>query len=219
MKKKYFWPGLVVVILVLGYFMVRGLQKPEYTEITDGPHLQGNPESSVVLVEYSDFQCPACASAMLMVKRLLEDYGDKIRFEYRNFPLTSSHRYAYRAAEAAECAADQGKFWEYHDQLFINQDHLGNKDLLLYAGETEDLDVELWQDCFASRAKSKRVKEDLDEALKRGYSFTPTFLLNGQIIASWSEVPDKVKGLVEPMIPLQNATSSQSYFGNVKFSS
>ena len=218
MKNKWLLAGLGLIIIIGLYFWL-GYKKVEYSEMADGPHLRGNPEASVVLVEYSDFQCPACGNASFLVKDLLDKYQDQIRFEYRHFPLTSIHPYAFRAAEAAECAADQGKFWELHDQIFLNQDKLRKKDLIVYAAGIEGLDSEIWQDCLASGAKSNRVKEDLNEANQLGYNSTPTFVLNGQKITNYNDLPSRIEGLLQPLIPLQQATSSQSYFRNVKFSS
>lgn len=216
MKKYWFIIPIIILLVVVYYFAAA--KKAEYAEMKDEPHLLGNPSSSVVLVEYSDFQCPACGLATSLVKEVVEKYQDKIKFEYRHFPLTTIHKYAFRAAEAAECAADQSKFWEYHDKLFLNQDNLTKSDLLLYAKEINGLDGELFGDCLESGVKKKRVNEDLEEANRLGLNSTPTFFLNGQKVDDWQRLMEMVQGLVEPLVPLQNATSTSSSF-NVQFSS
>ena len=218
MKNKWLIIVIALIIIVALYFLFGG-KKAEYSEIAEGRHLRANPEASVVLVEYGDFQCPACGSAAFLINDLLEEYAGQIRFEYRHLPLTTIHPYAFRAAEASECAADQGKFWELYDQMYLNQKNLKKSDLIDYAAGIEGLDSELWQDCLDSRAKSGRVKEDLNEAGQLGYTSTPTFVLNGQKVANYGELPEKIKSLLEPLVPLQSATSSQSYFQNVQFSS
>ncbi len=205
--KKYLWligPLVVLVILAVWFF---NREKVEYAELKDEPHLKGSAEASVVLVEFSDFQCPACGAAFSLVKDLLEKYQDKIKFEYRHFPL-KQHVYAFRAAEASECAADQGKFWEYHDLLFANQAALTKKDLSAYASRVSGLDVELWSDCLTAGAKVKRVEEDLTEAEKQGYNFTPTFILNNQPVEDWGSLPEQVQSLLEPLAPFRQSTST-----------
>src|SRR3989344_1662348 len=199
--KKYWWLWLIilVVILLVIWPVAKNFNKVAYNEITNGLHLKGSPEASVSIVEFSDFQCPACGAAFNLVQNITETYGDKIRFEYRNFPLTSIHRYAYKAAEAAECAADQGKFWEYHDLLFTNQESLTDSDLLNYASQIDGLDVPLWNNCLAFGVKEKRVDEDIAEANDQGYNATPTFILNGQKVLDWGRLQDMVKSLVEPL--------------------
>lgn len=199
--RKYWWI-LIIPVLIIGYLLIFNTKKGDYTELNNNPHIKGNPDSSIVLLEFSDFQCPACKDASLMVKDLINNYQDKIKVEYRHFPLPS-HRWAYSAAIAAECAADQGKFWEYHDLLFANQTKLTKDDLISYAGQVEGLNMDLWQACAASGVKEKRVKEDLDEAIKQRFSFTPTFLLNGQLVEDWSRLPGMVQLLLEPLAPLR----------------
>src|SRR3989338_5570869 len=84
-------------------------------------HVRGNPKGKVVIIEYSDFECPFCGRHVPTINQILDQYGDDVKFIYRHFPLTSIHPNAQKAGEASECAAEQGKFWEYHDILFANQ--------------------------------------------------------------------------------------------------
>jgi len=217
MKLKYWL--LIIAIILIGAYLLFNSDTVEYAELNDSPHVKGNLEASVSLVEFSDFECPACGYASNQLGAWLEAYTDKIKFEYRNYPLSSIHKYAFQAAEAAECAADQGYFWEYYDKLFANQQNLSKKDLALYASQIDKLDLELWQDCLDSDAKAKRVQDDLDEARRMGLSFTPTFILNGQVIDDWQKLPELIQALVEPLVPLQQeATTTQSYLRNARFS-
>jgi len=121
--KKYFWL-VIILVIAAGYLIFNRSKTAEYAELSTDRPVRGNPEASVVLVEFSDFQCPACGAAQSVVKEVLDKYSDKIRFEYHHFPLTSIHRYAYRAAEAAECAGDQKKFWENQELLLQPQKYL-----------------------------------------------------------------------------------------------
>src|SRR5450755_3542878 len=98
-------------------------------------HLEGSDHARVTLVEYGDFECPSCKVAVTTPKLLLERFPNKIRFIYRHFPLEEAHPHALPAAEVAEAAAAQGKFWRMHDVLFQNQTHLKDKDLYRYAAE------------------------------------------------------------------------------------
>jgi len=209
--KKYWWVLVIIlaVILLIIWLVAKNSNKVDYTEIGDGPHLKGSPEASVSLVEFSDFQCPACSLAFITVNNITEKYGDKIRFEYKNFPLISIHRYAYKAAEAAECAADQGKFWEMYDLLFHNQANLTYSDLTNYASQIDGLDASLWQNCLDSGVKKKRVDEDILEGNSNGYNSTPTFILNSQKVEDWSQLEDMVRALVEPLVPMQQPVEIQ----------
>ncbi|MCX6785811.1 MAG: thioredoxin domain-containing protein [Candidatus Komeilibacteria bacterium] len=206
--KKYWWI-LVIPILIIGAWLIFNPKKPGYTELNAGPHLQGNPDASISLVEFSDFQCPACQAAFTMAHDLIANYGDKIKLEYRHFPLPQ-HSYALGAAVAAECAADQGKFWEYYDLLFPNQAKLTKADLSGYAAQVEGLNADLWQVCAASGVKEKRVKADLAEAIKQGFNSTPTFLLNGQKVEDWSALPGIIQSLLQPAVSLNPAASATS---------
>ena len=101
----------------------------------DRDHIQGPAEAAVTLVEYGDYECPYCGAAYPIVKDLQARMGDKLRFVFRNFPISTSHPHAEQAAEAAEAGAAQGRFWEMHDTLFEHQEALEDDDLLLYAVE------------------------------------------------------------------------------------
>jgi protein-disulfide isomerase len=141
-------------------------------------HAQGPANAPVTLVEYGDYQCPSCGAAYPIVKALRRRLGDGLRFVFRNFPLERVHPHAEDAAEAAEAAGAQGKFWEMHDFLFENQDELDLPSLMSYAREAQ-VDTERWALDMETRAFTARVKEDFLSGVRSGVNGTPTFFING----------------------------------------
>jgi len=138
----------------------------------------GSPTSKFALIEYSDFECPYCGQHATTVYPLIRsNYVDtgKIRYVFRNLPLEQLHPSARRAAEAGQCAAEQGKFWEYHDQIFANQKALAPSDLSTYA-RNQGLDVPRFQSCLLEGKTSAKVAQDLSEARRLGLTGTPAFL-------------------------------------------
>ncbi|HVV59404.1 MAG TPA: Na+/H+ antiporter NhaA [Gaiellaceae bacterium] len=141
-------------------------------------HIRGPAEAPVTIVEYGDFECPYCGRAESVLRELLAEHGD-IRYVWRHLPLTDVHPHAQLAAEAAEAAADQGAFWEYHDLLFDHQDRLTARDLLGYAREL-GLDVDQVQEALRKHSGTAHVSGDVDSADLSGVSGTPTFFINGR---------------------------------------
>jgi len=140
----------------------------------------GNPNGVITIQEFSDLQCPACRVAHAKVSvPLVKKYGDSVRFEWKHFPLRSIHRYAQTAAEASECAADQGKFWEYIDIVFEHQDSISPDAILRWAAEL-NLDQDLFERCWKSRAKKGIVDDDYKEGREMGVGGTPTFFVDGE---------------------------------------
>jgi protein-disulfide isomerase len=144
----------------------------------DRDHIQGPVDAPATLVEYGDFQCPYCGKAYPIVKEVRARMGDRLCFVFRNFPITTSHQYAEQAAEAAEAAAAQGKFWEMHDVLFENQTRLTDADLRRYA-DGVGLDLERFDADMARHAYAERVREDFMGGVRSGVNGTPTFYVNG----------------------------------------
>jgi protein-disulfide isomerase len=144
----------------------------------DRDHIQGPAAAPVTLVEYGDYECPYCGAAYPIVKELQAREGEGLRFVFRNFPITTSHPHAEQAAEAAEAAAAQGRFWEMHDHLYEHQRHLENEDLRGYAAEL-GLDVARFSDELAQHAHAGRVREDFMSGVRSGVNGTPTFYVNG----------------------------------------
>jgi protein-disulfide isomerase len=134
--------------------------------------------AEVTLVEYGDFECPYTRRARPVVRRLRQELGDRLLFAFRNFPLSRIHPHAQAAAEAAEAATSQGRYWEMHDILFDNQRHLENENLRRYAQEL-GLDLNRFERELTQHAPARRVREDLKGGLKSGVRETPTFFVNG----------------------------------------
>jgi len=141
-------------------------------------HFQGPATAPLTLLEYGDYECPHCRAAYPIVKKLQKKLGQKLRFAYRNFPLTTIHEHAEHAAEAAESAGAQSKFWEMHDYLFEHQDALEDRHLLEYARRLV-LDTKRFEQDFGGRVFLPRVKEDFTSGVRSGVNGTPTFFING----------------------------------------
>lgn len=158
--------------------------------ITDGPivdHVYGLTKQKVVLIEYGDFQCPACRNMFDPVKELKEKYKDKLTFIFRNFPLTSIHPHALAAATVAEAAGRQGKFWEMHDTLYQNQDAWTNASpenrstfFEMYANGL-GLDVTRFKQDLSDPALSTKISRDRQTAKLFKVSSTPTFIIDGKM--------------------------------------
>jgi protein-disulfide isomerase len=144
----------------------------------DRDHIQGPGDAAVTLLEYGDYECPFCGAAYPILKEVQSRMGDRLRFVFRNFPITTSHPHAERAAEAAEAAASQGKFWEMHDLLYENQKRLDDTDLHGYAQQL-GLDVGAFDQDLAGHALAERVREDFMSGVRSGVNGTPTFYING----------------------------------------
>ncbi|MGB2954172.1 MAG: thioredoxin domain-containing protein [Gaiellaceae bacterium] len=144
----------------------------------DRDHIQGPPQAAVTLVEYGDYECPYCGAAYPIVKEVQAEMGERLRFVFRNFPITTSHPHAEHAAEAAEAAAVQGMFWQMHDLLYENQRRLRDQDLHTYA-EQLGLDVEPFDRELAEHTHAARVREDFMSGVRSGVNGTPSFYING----------------------------------------
>jgi protein-disulfide isomerase len=147
----------------------------------------GNVSSGIIFTEYADMQCPACQAAYdLINKPLLAKYGSKVRFEFKHFPLKNIHRYAFEAAQASECAADQGKFWEFIDLAYAKQKSLSSTALREWATELK-LDGALFDRCVSSGIKEKVVNDDFAQGSKIGVDSTPSFFVNGKRVRNTLE--------------------------------
>jgi predicted DsbA family dithiol-disulfide isomerase len=161
-------------------YEVEYLLEPLRFEIaSDGFPTLGPPDAPVTVVEFSDFQCPYCATVGPTLKKLTEEYGDKVRLVFRQFPLSRIHPQAMKAAEASLCAADQGKFWELHDAMFADQKKLGVDDLRATAAAI-GLDVVAFNACLDAGKYAEAVQTDLKDATRVGVTGTPAFFVNGR---------------------------------------
>jgi protein-disulfide isomerase len=156
---------------------------------------KGAEQAKVVIIEFSDFQCPFCALVQPTLDRVMEHYGDQVKLIYRHFPLAKTHPYALKAAVAAEAAGNQGKFWEMHDKLYQNQEKLSDNDLRRYAQEL-GLDMERFEKDLDSSQLEEKVLQDKEDGLKAGVSGTPAFFINGTYI-SGNQPFGKFKELIE----------------------
>jgi len=146
--------------------------------VSDRDHTIGPADAPVTLVEYGDYECPYCGRAFPIVQELRRRLGDRLRFVFRNFPLTQIHEHAEHAAEVAEAAAAQGEFWPMHDWLYRHQFALDDNALLEGAGELA-LDVERVRRELADGTYRSRVRDDFMSGIKSGVNGTPTFYING----------------------------------------
>ena len=203
---KNFWIIIaLIVVVVLGVAIFNSKKEtannPTSTNATN--HLKGKADSTVKLVEYGDFQCPACYSYYPVVKQVAAEYGDRVSVQFRNFPL-SIHLNARAASRAAEAASKQGKFWEMHDLLFENADPNGKTGWVSSNAPTTffntfakeiGIDVEQFKTDFASNEINSRVNADLAAGEKLGVEGTPTFFLDGKKISVNASIDEFRKAL------------------------
>jgi protein-disulfide isomerase len=167
-----------VFVAVVAATLTVAVTAPAPTISIQGAPALGNEAAKVVVIEFSDFQCPYCGKfARDTFEMIQERYiaPGQVRYVFRHFPLDDAHPKAFKAAEAAECANQQGKFWEMHARLFANQQSLDPADLLTHANALA-LDATAFQKCLGGSAKGK-IKRDFNDGLKAGVAGTPTFLI------------------------------------------
>ncbi len=153
---------------------------PELTiPVGERDHAQGPPDAPVTLLEYGDYECPYCGKAYPIVKKVQQKMGERLRFVFRNFPLNTIHAHASVAAQAAESAGAQGKFWEMHDLLYENQDKLADADLSQYALRL-GLEIYRFQSDLSGEVFASRVRDDFRGGIRSGVNGTPTFFINGK---------------------------------------
>lgn len=193
------------------------LEKPEVPPVevaATGPAKGGGEKAPVTIVEFSDFQCPFCSRVNETIDQVMKTYGDKVRLVFRDYPLPF-HEQAPKAAEAAQCAHEQGKFWEMHDKLFANQRALQVADLKKYAGEL-GLDQAKFDGCLDSGKMEAVVKKNLEEGGAAGVEGTPAFFINGRLVSGaqpfeeFKRVIDKEltrKGVAVPAAPAPEAAN------------
>ena len=143
-------------------------------------HVIGASHAPVTIVEYGDFECPTCKQAAPALKLLLERFAGRVRAVFRHYPLEEVHPHALLAAQAAECAGGQGKFWEMHDLLFANQEHLKVNQLRSYAQQLQ-LDMARYTAEMDDHVYLQRVREQVQGGRESGVRSTPTFFVNGRI--------------------------------------
>jgi protein-disulfide isomerase len=143
----------------------------------------GNPDAAVTLMEFGEYESEDCAKANEVVKKLLEEFDGKIRFQFRHFPLTRIHQRSMKAGEAAVAASQVGKFWEMHNILFNNRRQLGTTSLKLYSKEAGVINKHFLDDLINS-TYGWQVMNDLNEGIEKGIKDVPTFYVNGELVTS-----------------------------------
>ncbi|KXK00831.1 MAG: Disulfide bond formation protein D precursor [Parcubacteria bacterium OLB19] len=207
--------GIIVVLLIGGSVWYSGSVSEKYNEGVDASvlHVKGNPDATVTLVEYSDFQCPACAAAQPVVKDIMNEFGNEIKFEYKHFPLPM-HPLAEPAARAAEAAGQQGKFFEFHDMLFEKQKTWSNSPnptaLFVQYAEELGLDVQKFRQHMNASLLSDRISADKKDGEKLGITGTPTFFLNGEKMqmTSYNDFYEQIARAVNPDVKFDLATTT-----------
>lgn len=209
---KQFWGVIAVIILLfVGIFVLSGSKsgdsgsnsKSSAKQLTN--HTKGAGTTGVKLVEYGDFQCPYCEQYSTTVDSVVQEYGDKITFQFRNFPLTSLHQNAFAAARAAEAADLQGKYWEMHDALYLAsnwQDWSESKSptkLFESYAEQIGLNATQFKKDFGSTKVNDRINADLSEGNKLGITGTPTFYVDGKQVTI-NNTPDSFKKVLDAAI-------------------
>jgi len=197
------WWGILIIllgILLLAFILsfswavykkVQDIRNGQFVDMQD-EYLQslapaysprsGTTQPTLTIVEFSDFQCPFCAQAEPIMKRVLAEYGGFVQFVYRHMPIDELHANAWGAAIASTCANEQNAFWEYHDRLFQQQDYLEKKDLLALAEEL-NFNMDTFNSCYNSEKYGYQVRRDMNDGAELGIEGTPTFFVNGEMLS------------------------------------
>jgi len=162
--------------------------------VSDRDHVQGSPTAPALLVEYGDYECPSCLNAWPVLREVRRRLGDRVALVFRHYPQSSIHPRASAAAQAAEAAANQGKFWDMHDLLFGHQQELESLDLTHLALQL-GLEVYGFQAALESESHQRKIREDFAGGLRSGVKGTPTFFLNGCRYQGAVDVPSLVRAI------------------------
>ncbi len=194
---------LAAIVVVLGgvFLFTREEESGSSTAASPSNHVYGKADSSVQLVEYGDFECPACAAYFTVVQQIKETYQDKIGFQFRHFPLVQIHPNAMVASRAAEAAGKQGKFWEMHDLLYQQQNAWSQSQNATpifedYATQL-GLNIDQFKADVAAQATLDTINADIREGQKSNISATPTFVLNGQKLEELQPTYEALSKLID----------------------
>ena len=201
---KRFWAAVgIIIVIFVGFLMVRGNDKADApaSNAKASNHTRGEGASGVTLVEYGDFQCPACKTYCPIMEEVVNKYSADITFQFRNFPLTSMHPNAFAAARAAEAAGKQDKFWDMYNKLYGGQDDWAstsspNSVFETYAKQLK-LNVETFKTDFKSTAVNDTIQADLAAGGKLDITGTPGFVLDGKLIKNPTSVEEFSKVIDE----------------------
>lgn len=213
-KRFFGWLSFIIVIILIVWGLIAASNKasrqdaslPIPNEISANDWVRGNKDSNVILVEYSDFQCPACAAYYPLIERVFSESSTTIKYVYRHFPLTQ-HLNAVPAAQAAEAAGKQGKFWEMYNKIFQTHDDWENSQnvKVIFEGYAKGLglDMDKYSKDIISKEVVDKVNNDLKSGLKAGINSTPTFYLNGQKLdnpQSYEEFKKIINDAINPKL-------------------
>ena len=192
-KRILFWSGAALVIAISVFVVMQGAaptvdNNVSADKIVESDWTKGNPEAKVTLIEYSDFQCPACGRFAAIVDTAMKEYENHVYFAYRHYPLKSIHPNATLAARAANAAGEQGKFFDMHNLIFLNTafwaeesaDDAEGAFIEFAAGI--DLDPKKFYEDYNSEENIQSVEDSYNHAIKAGLTYTPSFFLNGELI-------------------------------------
>lgn len=223
MKNPWVVIGVITVVLFGGAFWYSStVTERNNAGVTVEDRIKGNPEAEVRLVEYSDFQCPACAAFEPVLEEVLATYGEQLAFEYKHFPLPI-HPYAAQAAVAAEAAGQQGQFFAYHDLLFDNQAEWSNSatpvvQFRAYAEEL-GLDLDTFNRHLNATILKDRVRSQMQEGRDLQVTGTPTFFLNGErmVIETYEDFVTQIATAVDPNVTFSDSEDAAVATGTVEF--
>jgi protein-disulfide isomerase/tetratricopeptide (TPR) repeat protein len=174
-------------------------EQPAKVELSfDSSRLRGRPHPQIMIIEFSDFQCPFCRKVQPVLKNLLAKYEGRVSLAYRDFPLRGMHGQAELGAEAARCAGEQSKFWEYHDLLFENPEKI-NRDGLIGLSHTLQLDEKQFESCLSSGKYRPQVERDLQDGIRAGVLGTPAIFVNG-VLVSGAEPQASFERIIEAQL-------------------
>jgi len=213
MRKIFIWTLIVLGVGGIIWGLVKFASNPSSDKtilpvnaISESDWAKGVKTQKIVLVEYSDFQCPACGAYYPVTKQLIEEFGENIAFVYRHFPLRQIHKNAELAAQAAEAAGKQNKFWEMHDMIFENQKEWSNernaKEFFVRYADALDLNKEQFVTDFDSKEIKNKINADYQSGLRFNVNATPTFFLNGEKLQNPRNYED-FKSLIQGAISQQ----------------
>ena len=182
------------------------LRPPSVNVPYDPARIKGNPEAPVTIVEFSDFQCPFCKAAESTLKEVLTKYSGRVKLAYLDFPLSEIHPKAQSAAEAARCAGEQGKFWEYHDALYADQSKLDGAGLVTSAVAL-NMDEKSFRSCLDSGKFKSKIEADREQGIKVGVAGTPGFFVNG-VFLSGAQPQAEFEKIIDSQLAMLGAQNS-----------
>lgn len=217
MSNRFFIIVLATIAIFFGVIVATKNRSNEgaagNTSVQASNHVRGNETAAVTLIEYGDFQCPACKAFFPIVEQVVEKHKADLKFQFKHFPLVQIHQHAFEGSRAAEAASKQGKFWEMYEILYTNQDGWSviSDPLPTFVGYAKQLglNTEQFQTDYASGAVNDIINADYQEAIKIGASSTPTFVLNGKKVDKNPENAEAFEKLITDAIAAAKSKNQQ----------